>query len=148
MMNDNIGIVGHYLIRQIRDGEEIDRREGKNLIVNKGLEWVAKLINGVETTTFSYIQVGTGTTAAQVTDTALETYNDEVDSTESYEASYKAKLVGTINFTSSVAVTESGVFNGAHTGSPEMLCRQVFSALNMANGDSLEVTWKITVSTS
>ena len=132
----------------MRDGKEIDRREIKNLIVNKGLEWVAKLINGVETTKFTHIQVGTGVGAAAAGDTALGTYNAEIDSTETYEASYKAKFVGTIAFTGNVAVTESGVFNGAQAGSPEMLCRQTFSALNMTNGDSLEMTWKVTVSTS
>jgi len=43
-------------------------------------------------------------------------------------------------------VTESGVLNDASTGT--LLARQVFSAINVASGDSLQITWKIDVDTA
>ena len=49
----------------------------------------------------------------------------------------------TFNFTLSFAVTESGVLNAASLGT--LLARQTFSAINVANGDSLQVTWKFDV---
>jgi hypothetical protein len=40
-------------------------------------------------------------------------------------------------------VTESGTLNAAAAG--VLLARQTFSAINVANGDSLQVTWKFDV---
>src|SRR3989338_3066540 len=54
-----------------------------------------------------------------------------------------AQLVLTFNFTASFAVTESGVLNAASVG--VLLARQTFSAINVANGDSLQVTWKFDI---
>lgn len=147
-MNERLLVKGRVVLKHIRNGKEIDRRDIANLIVNTGLEHIAKLINGVETTHFTYAQVGTGTSAVIATNTALEIYNAELDTAESYEASYKAKFVGTIHFTSTVAVTESGIFNGVQAGSPVMLCRQVFTVLNVEAGDSIELTWNVTISTT
>jgi hypothetical protein len=52
-----------------------------------------------------------------------------------------AQLTKTFTVTGSVAVTESGVLNAASAGT--LLCHQVFSAINVASGDSLAVTWKV-----
>jgi hypothetical protein len=58
-----------------------------------------------------------------------------------------AQLLNTFNFTTggTFAVTESGVLNAASTGT--LLARQVFTAINVASGDSLQVTWKFDVNT-
>jgi len=40
-------------------------------------------------------------------------------------------------------VTESAVLNASSAGT--MLCRQTFSAINVADGDTLQITWKVTV---
>jgi hypothetical protein len=54
-----------------------------------------------------------------------------------------AQLVYTFTVTGTAAVTESGVFNAASSG--VLLARQVFSAINVVNGDSLQITWKFDV---
>ena len=41
------------------------------------------------------------------------------------------------------AKTESGVFNAASNGT--LAARQVFAAINVASGDSLQITWKFDV---
>jgi hypothetical protein len=117
----------------------------KNLIVNKGKEVVAKLINGVTTDFFDYIQIGTGTTAPAATDTALQTYYSEGLASRTYEADYRARLAFTFSFAESVTITESGVFDKAKAASPNMLARQTFAGKAMASGESLEVVWTITV---
>lgn len=98
---------------------------------------------------FVYLAIGTGTTAAAAGDTALQT---EITTGGGARASATAtqvttsvtndttQLVYTWNFTSTFAVTEEGILDAASSGN--LLAHQVFSAVNVANGDSLQVTHK------
>lgn len=124
-----------------------------NLVTNAGAAGVASRINGSGgEAAFTYIAIGTGAVAAAVTDTTLGTEistgggaraSATASRTTTDVTNDTARLVHTFNFTSSFAVTESGVLNAASSGT--LLCRQVFSAINVANGDSLQVTWDIDV---
>ncbi len=128
-------------------------------ITDAGRAAVASRINGSgAAAAFTAIGIGTGTTAAAAGDTTLQT---EVKAdgtaaagvhalaTASVTASRvtttvtndTAQLVGTISFTATIAVTESGVFNADTSGT--LLARQVFSAVNVVLGDSLQLTWKV-----
>jgi len=127
-----------------KDGKVIEKEIVKNLIVNKGKEFAAKLLNGVVTNFFDYLQIGTGTTGPTVTNTALETYYSEGAAACSYEADYKARLSYTFGFSESVTITESGVFDGPQVGPPNMFARQTFSGKVMSSGESLEVVWTVT----
>jgi len=122
-----------------------------NLVTNAGFAGAASRINGADSeAAFTYIAVGTGTTAAAVGDTTLETETatsglsraaataSRVTTTQTNDT---AQLTKTFTVTGSVAVTESGVLNAASVG--VLFCRQVFSAINVVNGDSLIITWKI-----
>lgn len=125
-----------------------------NLITNAGFALVAGRINGSGSpAAATYIGVGTGTTAAAVTDTALVTElavsglsraAASVSLVTTTVANDTAQMVVTYTVTGTAAVTESGVLNAASAGS--LLCRQVFSAINVVSGDSLQVTWKIKAS--
>lgn len=123
-----------------------------NLVTNAGKAAVAGLINGVVTDFFDFIAIGTGTTAANAADTTLETEittngGQRAASTNSRVTTDvtndTAQGVLTYAFTGSFAVTESGWLSASSGGT--LLCRQVFSAINVVNGDSLQVTWKIDV---
>jgi len=128
-----------------------------NLITNTGKAAVASRINGSGSEpVFASIGQGTGTTAAAATDTALQT---EVTASGGAAAGVHvvgaatasrttttvtndtATFVGTVSITGTIAVTESGVFNATTNG--VMLARQVFTAVNVVNGDSLQYTWNI-----
>lgn len=52
--------------------------------------------------------------------------------------------VATISFTSTLAITEHGVFN-ASGGAGTCLDRSVFAAINVVNGDSIEFTYVLTI---
>lgn len=136
-----------------------DRKIFKNLITDAGKAAVASRINGSGgAAAFTAIGQGTGTTAANAADTALET-EKKADgtaasgvhalATASVTASRvtttvtndTAQLVGTVSETATMAITESGVFNADTSGT--LLARQVFSAVNVVSGDSLQFTWKI-----
>lgn len=100
-----------------------------------------------------YIAVGTGTTAFAAGNTALET---EITDSGMARAAATVSLVTTsttndtaqmlkaFTVTGTKAVTESGVLNASSSGT--LLCRQTFSAINVVNGDSLTITWKVQVS--
>jgi hypothetical protein len=134
-------------------------KDGRNLITNAGKAAAASRLNGAGgAAAFTAIGIGTGTTAANAADTALESgkaADGTADSgvhalaTASVTASRvtttvtndTAQLVGTVTFTGTVAVTESGVFNADTNGT--MIARQVFSAINVVATDTLQLTWKI-----
>lgn len=130
-----------------------DKRVVANLITNAGFAGVASRINGDGAeAAFTYIAVGIGTTAAAATDTALE--SEIVDSGLSRAAATvsrvttdvtndSARMTKTFTVTGTKAVTESGVLNAGAAGT--LLARQVFSAVNVVNGDSLAITWTIDV---
>lgn len=127
-----------------------------NLVTTAGLAGVAARVNGSGSpAAYTYIALGTGTTAAASGDTALEA---EITTVGGERASATVSLVttdttddtaqlqNTFSFTGSLAITESGVLNAASAGT--LLARQVFSAINVASGDSLQVTWKFDIDTA
>lgn len=134
-------------------GNFSDFRLISNLVTNAGAAGVASRINGSGAeAAFTYIAVGTGTTAAAVTDTTLVTETaasglSRVAATASRVTTDvtndTAQLTTTFSVSGTVAVTESGVLNAASTGT--LLARQTFSAINVVSGDSLTITWKFDV---
>lgn len=154
-MIETIGMKGliHFEVRDA-EGHIKEERDIDNLITNVGFAEVAALIGAVAGgDAFDYIAIGTGAVAADVTDTTL---NAEISTSGgSRAASSNSQVTTTVtndtmqaevtyNFTGALAIVESGLFNAASAG--DMLSRQVFSVINVANGDSLTVTWKIKVS--
>jgi hypothetical protein len=123
----------------------------RNLVTNAGFAGSAGRLNGSGApAAFTYIAVGTGVSAAAVTDTTLGTEtatsglsraNSTVSLVTTSVTNDTAQLTNTFTVTGTVAVTESGVLNASSSGT--LLCRQVFSAINVVNGDSLAITWKV-----
>ena len=137
------------------EGNLIESVVTPNALTNTGFAEVAGLLCGDQAashTAFDYIAVGTGTTAATATDTQLETEETEnslgrsagtgTRVTENV-ANDTCQILKSFSVSGSVAVTESAVLNASSTGI--MLCRQTFSAINVADGDTLQITWKVTV---
>ncbi len=124
----------------------------ENLVVDAGKAAVAGLINGVIANFFEYIAIGTGAVAPAAGDTALGAEITTGGGARAIGTTSRvttdvandtAQIVLTYSFTLSFAVTESGVLDSAAAGI--LLCRQTFAAINVVNGDSLQVTWKIDV---
>jgi hypothetical protein len=136
-------------------GNLIESVETPNALMNLGFTEVAGLFCSDQAgshTAFDYIAVGTGTTAATATQTALITEITESGMTRAAAtgtlvtvnvANDTAQFVKSYSVTGTAAVTESGVFNDSSAGI--MLCRQTFSAINVENNDVLQITWKVTV---
>jgi hypothetical protein len=92
----------------------------------------------------SHMGIGTGTTAAAVGDTALETQAGRVSLTSTTVTSNSVAYVATFPAgTGTGAITEAGIFNASSGGT--MLCRTVFSVINKGAADTLGITWTVTV---
>jgi len=101
---------------------------------------------------FNFHGCGTGTNAENVTDVALQTESTtalnpdstRATGTRSQPAANQFRSVGTLTFDASAAVTEHGIFTTSGTGTGTLLDRSVFSAINVASGDSIQFTYTIT----
>jgi hypothetical protein len=130
-------------------------RSLRNLIVNAGENFLVDAWqNSVELEIMKYHGIGTGTTAAAEANTALETelttqYNpDNTRATGSLTEGASTNIfrtVGTNTVDASAAITEWGLLSQAATGGGTLWSRVVFSAINLANGDSLQTTYDLTV---
>lgn len=148
-MIEKIKAKGTLIIK--KNGKVI--KEVTNLIVNGGLEtWTGLLLTDTtgSYTAFDFMAIGIGTTTQTATDTTLETESLRVAGTGTQittsTTNDTAQLVATFNITSTLAITESGIFNDATTGT--MFNRTTFPAENVINGDDLELTWKIQLGNS
>ncbi len=133
-------------------GNVKDERHFDNMIVNTGVEAVASRIAPHDgsinpTSPFNYIAIGTDGTGVQATDTHLGTEVARVqDAQASYTTSGGNKLILSVTFLpgqGTGTLRESGVFNAATSG--DMLSRQTFADIQKAAGDTLTVTWTITL---
>ena len=135
-------------------GRWSDKMSISNLIPTVGAAGIAsRLMGSGAEAVFIYIGVGTGSTAANATDTGLETETTVSGLTRATGAISRsttdvtndtAEITKTFSVTGTVAVTESGVLNAAF-GSGTLLNRQVFAAINVVNSDALQMTHKFDV---
>jgi hypothetical protein len=129
-----------------------------NLIVDIGIEGVAYRIaphDGSITPSapYNYIAIGTGNTAVDAEDDTLSaelsgiSYSRKQDSTAQYIEASGNKLILSVVFgpgEGTGSLRESGIFNASTGG--DMLARQTFDEIQKASGDTLTITWTITLS--
>ncbi len=88
---------------------------------------------------------GTGAVAEAVGDTALGAESTtalnpdstRATGTESQPAANQLRTIGTLTFDAVAAVTEHGIFSTSGTGTGVLWDRSVFTAINVASGDSI-----------
>ena len=148
MMTEDMQLHGALTLMVTRANGDTETVQKNNIIVNVGFDFIADAMGKATSrpVVMSYIAVGTGTTAAAITQTALVT---EIDRNA---ASY-AHTAGTKTFTFTAtfaagdatgAITESGVFNASSGGI--MLDRVVFPVVNKGVDDSLTAVFTFTMS--
>lgn len=120
-----------------------------DIYTNSGAAAVIGYINTAIAATWAFMS-GIGTTTPAKADTALGTTTgcpakarpgDAATSVVTTTAANDTlQCVGTIAYSSALAITELGLFADATTGA--MIQRHVFAAINVANGDSIQFTVK------
>lgn len=148
---DDLGVKGHVLI-EVRnpDGEVREVREFDNLVMDAGEDALAKLLVGLSSNPFTWIALGTDGTAAADTQTALlaeitTNGGERTQDTSPTTDGNVATVTATFNFTGTLAIQEVGLFNADASTGGDMFARQTIAVINVGNGDSMTVTWNITV---
>lgn len=95
---------------------------------------------------FKYHDSGVGSTAENISNTAIETTDGESRAvgTQAEAAANIYQSVATINYTTTKAITEHGIFNDPTAGT--LLDRSVFAVINVNNGDAIQFTYNLTIS--
>ena len=157
-MIENINIQGNVDLQLFtKDGELKDQRYVKNLVTTAGKAFLArKLIHGAfnegdgttvdEPEDVSSIAIGSGTTAAALTDAALETELADVDirfaSTENNIASFITTFEENVG---TGTVAEVGLLTNA-TPTELLVCRTVLDTpFSKSATDYLVVNWKLQI---
>ena len=115
-----------------------------NLVVDAGLSYIASRMKDATATAMTHMAIGSGTTDPAAGDTALQTQLGRVSLTSTTVTANSVEYVATFPAgTGTGAVTEAGIFNASSAGT--MLCRTEFAVINKAAGDSMTITWTVTV---
>ena len=140
MINDDLKLKGKLAISI--NGEVV--QEVDNLVVTAGKGYVASRMKDATATAMSHMAIGSGSTAAAASDTALGNELGRVSLTSTNVSSAVVTYVATFGAgTGTGAVTEAALLNASSSGT--MLCRTVFSVINKGAADTLGITWTVTV---
>jgi hypothetical protein len=145
MFTESIKVKGNLEVVLLdENGTQKDYRKVNNLVVAVGKDVIASRLVGNALPVFSHMAVGSSATSAATSQTALggELGRVALDST--------ARSSNTITYTATFgagtgtgSLAEAGVFNDGATGN--MLCRTTFSTVTKASGDTIVITWNVTV---
>ena len=117
-----------------------------NLVVTVGKTFIASRMAGTSSAVMSHMGVGAGTTSPVSGDTTLESaLGANVALTSTTPSSNTITYVATFGAgVSTGAITEAGIFNALSSGT--MLCRTTFPVVNKEAGDTITITWVVTIS--
>jgi hypothetical protein len=143
---DSMLVRGYVTVDVVHEDGSTETVAQSNVVTNVGRNKFASLLAQDISVFPSHIAIGTGTTAAAVTDTALVTEVDRnaliSDSAATGVITYKAffsKAEANGN-----TIAEVGLFDAASSGN--MFCRSVLSStIAKTSTVSLSVTWTITL---
>jgi len=125
--------------------EDIDHT---NLVVSSGIAFIISRMGGTSKGVMSHMALGAGTTAAAANQTDLVSLLGSRVALDSATIN-AANMTYVSTFGAGVAtgaVTEAGIFN-ASSGS-DMLCRTVFPVVNKQSGDTMVITWVVSLTAS
>lgn len=127
------------------DGNIKEIRKAKNLVVTAGKTYLASRAVGTSASIMSHMAIGTGTATPASSDTALGTEAGRVTLASGSNSANAITYTATFPAgTGTGAITEAAVLNASSSGT--MLCRTTFPVVNKAAGDSIAVTWVVTIS--
>lgn len=121
-----------------------------DVITTVGKNRVAEKIGGLGSVAdFTYLAIGSDGTAATVVDTQLgveftDSGLDRAAATVTTDSANVLQLVHIWTASASKTIRECGVLNAASTG--DLLARSDFNTISVDSSDSIQITYKITVS--
>ena len=145
MFTESVNIKGNLeVILLDENGNKKDYRKVNNLVVAVGKDVIASRLVGNTSAIMSHMAVGSSSTTATTSQTALGTELGRVALDSSSRASNTITYVATFPAcTGTGSITEAGILNASSSGN--MLCRTVFGVVTKASGDTVVITWNVTV---
>jgi hypothetical protein len=145
MFTESINVKGNLeVILLDENGNQKDYRKVNNLVVAVGKDTIASRMVGNTTAIMSHMAVGTSNTAATTSQTTLGTEVGRVVLDSTTRSSNTITYVATFGAgTGTGALTEAGILNASSSG--DLLCRTVFGVVTKAAGDTVVITWNVTV---
>lgn len=117
----------------------------RRVVTNNGVAFIVDAHqNLVELEVLNYHDCGTGVVGEAAADSALGTpYGGaRATGTQTEPAANQYRSTGTVSFTTTLAITEHGLFSATSAGT--LFDRSVFAAINVVNGDSIQFTYTVT----
>ena len=145
MFTESINVKGNLEVILLDEtGAQKDYRKVNNLVVAVGKDTIASRMIGNTTAIMSHMAVGSSNTAATTSQTALVSELGRVALDSTTRSSNTITYVGTFPAgTGTGAITEAGILNASSSG--DLLCRTVFGVVTKAAGDTVIITWNVTV---
>lgn len=132
------------IVVKAADGSVKQELDVKNLVVTTGLGFIASRMVDTSAGVMSHMAIGAGTANAALADAALGSELGRVALTSSSASGAVVTYTATFGAgTGTGAVTEAGLFNAASSGT--MLCRTKFAVVNKDVGDTMSITWTVTI---
>ena len=145
MFTESVSIKGNLEVILLDEkGIQKDYRKIDNLVVAVGKQIIAARLVGNTIAIPSHMAVGTDNTAAATSQTALGGELGRVVFDSTTRTTNVLTYVSTFPAgTATGALAEAAILNASSTGN--MLCRTTFSTVNKAIGDTIVITWTVTV---
>lgn len=150
-MNDSLKVTGTYHFEHRNGkGELLDQWTVNNLVTSAGKALLASLAGDASAVPFTYLALGTSTTApaigqttlvSEITTSGLARAAATVSRTTTTVTNDTLQLVYTWTASGSVTVEEIGVFNASSGGT--MLSRALTSTKTLSNGETLTGTYRL-----
>ena len=148
MTKDVLKIKGVVSIVLTDEFGNVKENVQNNMVMIAGLAHIISRLKEGTAGVISHIAVGTGTTAADNTQTALVTEIGRQSTTASIGTTTVTNdtLIHEVVLaagTGTGALTEAGLFNASTEGT--MVARTVFAVVNKLAADTLTLTWKLVI---
>lgn len=142
---ETIKAKGDVKIELTRADGSVESQEIHNLVVDTGLAFIVSRMKDASATAMTHMAIGSGSTAAAAGNTGLGTELGRVALTSTTPSANTIQYVASFPAgTGTGSVQEAGILNAASGGT--MLCRTVFGLVTKAAGDSMTITWTVTIS--
>ncbi|MEM5400864.1 hypothetical protein [Paraburkholderia unamae] len=150
-MLDGIKITGRaHLELKDEHGNVKESFDVTNLVSNAGRQWLWTSGCGTPPAQMGWMALGTGSTAPANTDVALQSEGASTRvATSSNGTISGTQSQWTCTWNAGIATgswTEAGIFNSATTSAGTMLAHITFGTITKNSGDTLTITWTITLS--
>lgn len=146
---ENLKATGRLSVeRKNSEGAVIESFVVPNLVVQDGLDFIAASMLKTTSNTparMTHMAIGSDDTTPILADSELGSQLSRQSLTSSTVSGNTVTYVATFDPTEGTgAVTEAGIFNASTGGT--MLCRTVFPVVNKEAGDTITITWAVTIS--